>query len=597
MKKILFIALVFAGLNARAQYFNHTYGTGGDDMLTDGIPVAISGYDGYFMVGVTDPGDNPRQLLTSRTDADGNIGLSSGTFKTKHTIKDANGSPQDVNFAKCFEWPTGSLDYLGRYVVVAGYQDNNSAPTKSGIVYLEVNSAGTISYAPLQLHVNAMADYNLSLGGISYANEASGEYVYITGGATLRSNSTVQTVFVIKFNMGTHTIAWFKQYNITKPLTAYNGEFGMDILHHPSTTDLILVAGNIQNDRQAPTADESDVFLLPIDLNGSLYPGMSTQIIGYNSGNSERVQGMNLSMQSPDGFITSGYIHSNSTGTADMWAMKIDGSLNIVWSTAREYTGLAPAKSELGWDILERDAGKGSWEYYQIGHQYGPFDEAIVYKLDGSGNNFGGTDQFTYVNPGYDQGFVITNAVSSPDLALYGNYTNSSGNQDMNLRKVRYDGNTSCEFRGETLPAKYDGPGKVSVDVSVTSGSTTTSFDSESFGADDNEICYSDFLAPVVLTDIKDNTLSSTKHVVLYPNPADKNHAITTISINAQSPGPVSVTLHDMAGRLLYTHQFRVNAGDNAVEIDLSSLHLSAGLFNLKVTGAEYNESRMLMLK
>src|SRR5215212_63572 len=169
MKKLLLIALVLACMNARAQYFQHVYGTSDHQYNGRGVNTTATGL-GHFVVSASSNTSTTGDLLAVNTDLNGNV----AAFNNLYSLVEVSGVSVTPYNTIPVEFNNGS-----GFGVFGMYYDL-SATVKNGVYYLELDAAGnvvnTTQYDPFSIPGTNM--YVVEVGDVAKA--ASGDF-YITG--------------------------------------------------------------------------------------------------------------------------------------------------------------------------------------------------------------------------------------------------------------------------------------------------------------------------------------------------------------------------------------------------------------------------------
>jgi len=152
--------------------------------------------------------------------------------------------------------------------------------------------------------------------------------------------------------------------------------------------------------------------------------------------------------------------------------------------------------------------------------------------------------------------------------------------------KMTFSWNTSNSFTGNelfTVHFKATNTGKLSQNVSLTSDTTPA----EAYAGNDLRII------PITLIG-QDN---SEQEFALYQNTPNPVRGTTNISFNLPKSSKVTLTITDVAGKLVYTESGMFQSGLNSVSIDVDELN-TTGVFYYKLATDENSASmKMIVLK
>lgn len=591
MKKILLIAAVFISYHANAQYYEHVYGNTGIDNLCDGLTPQV-GAAGYFMVGVSN-NSGPGHLLVVRSDQSG--GTAGTGYYTKDFTINNNGFPAvdlEVNQANCIERSSLDPNLNGMMAVVGGWQKLGTS--QKGLFYCEIHSAGGMNYGPVNIY-DASGAYSLNLGSVTRGTLANGnpEALYITGWAN--NNNGVQNVFVIKYDMQTHTIVWDRMYTIAPP-NAKGNTLGYDIIEDPNTTNRILVVGELKDSR-----GDKDAFIMTVDGNN----GNASQFDVFGTlGKADYFTSISPA-HNPDGFIIGGVTEKNNPD--DMWALKVDNALGIVWSKTRDYNnGLTGINQERSANIIERLNTSAQYEYYQVGDGFPGIlggADVVVYKLDINGLGVSG-GQFTYGDRGNDAGETIDFANPNTDgIIAMGTYEDPSNSFERDFYSIRayFNGETShtCNFDLRSPSADQNGPIAINSFSMLWSSLASTSnyVYIDNGGLNSTEFCFDNTVFGGSNARVAPTETGDKEGVMVSPNPLAQGSVTANINIDAKVAEQVTVKVYDMVGRQCYNQQFTMVEGENVFNLDFSSVNMAQGMYSVQIRGVETAKTVMLMVK
>ncbi len=604
MKNILTIALVIAGLSAKAQYFQHLYGTSDDDFLSCGHNAYSGSNTGHFLIGPAGNA-NPNKINVQRTDIDGNV---SGApyFNNTYFLTDNPGNPVNLTSheVRSLEFSDGS-----GFAIAGGYVNGSINPM--GVYYTYMDQSGNVmSSSGYFTSFGSYTDVHVQAITESVSNPGD---LYICGYFT-DATTGFNRVFILKINQA-GTLLWGSTYDLTGTTYLTDSDIPYDIIESTvynsqfNYYEVYVVGEHTDNSAGAP---QTDAFLLKVNSVYGVtlgYPEM------YGTPNSRDVftciqQSANTGIDAnAEGFVIGGY--SDMMNSYDFWFVAIDYSRNIVWDHLFNYFNGGPTNyNDYCNHLIERENTSGQYEYYLAGYTDQGFfggGDVVVIKTDNSGNAVS-NGQFTYGETDIDVGIRIDQlngyGRNTDGIAVYGYswhippYT--IGARDHFLVKAYFNGVTACNT---DLQDPEQLPGQA---MHEETGGEFYPYDYYDFAfqmydpqsLQESEVCYqpsdrdgdNSSMVPV-----KKEVYSS---AVLMPNPmrmdADKE---VVLEVTAETDAGLDVGVYDLLGREYYRGQFRMKEGDNRLSLDLSGTHLPAGVYLIKLSGAGENRSIVLFVK
>ncbi|MCG3168045.1 MAG: hypothetical protein POELPBGB_03845 [Bacteroidia bacterium] len=287
------------------------------------------------------------------------------------------------------------------------------------------------------------------------------------------------------------------------------------------------------------------------------------------------------------GYVLIGYSDSYGAGEKDIFILKTDASGDSVWSK----TYGTPNNDEGTFVDVTSDNKIimcGFSENYQDGKIY-----AFYAKLDNAGNesfsNYLGTpvgDELpATIRETTDGGFAYAGSV----LGI------GAGNKDYRLVKI--DGGGNYQW-GKTYGGANDDISNAMLVTSdsgfVLAGSTMSygngSKDIYIFKSDNQGVSTGN-----VLIDVKENSLSATNQISVYPNPGDQLITVFADINTAELDGDILILLNDISGKEILKTQVKKNQFNKVVELDINSI--PAGLYFLNFTSSTFSFQRKVLIQ
>ncbi|HYG15605.1 MAG TPA: T9SS type A sorting domain-containing protein [Bacteroidia bacterium] len=604
MKKLVLIAMVLTGLSARAQFFEHLYGTTNPDVLTCGVNVLLNP-TGHIVVGENELPCFPGiyAIPVAYTDVNGNIPAGGPYFKRDYTLLNSSGGYLIPEDAQVYELQNGSgFGIVGKYTDPSIFGNPNT-----GVFYLRLDGAGNV------LGVNNYPA--LGGGGFNFFNveEVGGitesvshgilDELFITG--TVRSNNNRLFPFAMKLDVNTGAMFWSHVYQIAQAI--HGDAWGKDIADGLLPHHFVTFAGHIFNTTDIPNSQ--DGFIQHIDRwNGmpahpTIFYGTPTSSDLWNSINATS------GPMGPPPMFPFGYVLGGATdmyGSMDFNVLRMDMVIAPFWSSTFDYSVNSNAYDECT-DVIERFNSLNQWEYYATGFTdngiFGGFDVLDV-KMDFAGVAVPG-GEFTYGGSGNDYGVSIDQlniaGTANPDgLSTFGTWGSNPtlGGEDMYHIKSYYNGLTSCNdwiATNADLPGMMPGIHVPSQSIAnFNSGNIMATF----LPISDFQLCWANFIGGgnnARTADPGDGT-SGTNNAILVPNPAENGNTAVKLNVESSTAGEADVTVYDMMGKQVYSGTFNLKKGKNALPVDLTDANLSSGMYTVKISGST-NETLLLQVK
>lgn len=586
MKKLCLTALVAISINAGAQYFQHTYGNADHEFASSGVNTTVQG-QGHFMSGhsrltcVYPTSTVPVVFSDMFGDIPG-----APYFAQNFILARDNGDVVHANQTKSFE-----LDNGNGFGIVGSYTDPNQAgPGNSSAYYMQLDPSGNM-VSIIEYNVSG---YSLGVNGICESALASGNEIYITGGASDFTNSYP---FVLKIDVNTGAILWGYVYDI--PRTSSSGAAVCESPYAPYSVDEIVVVGGALDLNSTP--NQNDAFLMHIDAatgallaNANIY-GSSTVHDYFNS-----IRVANNTASGPAGFIIGG---STNGGSFDAWVVNTDPLGNINWSSAFDNSITTGSGYNICNDVIERLNTSGDWEYYAVGSANNGIgnDDVQVIKIDETGNGVVG-GEFTYGGAFNDEGIMadqynIAGTLPPDGLSVYGWYSGGIY-ADMLHVKAYFNGVSGCNEQFNN-PVQMSAPGLLtSVSVSQVTSLHTGTMDAAFVPMGNTTLCYSDGLADGNNARVAPAAgENGDKAMVVMPNPAQAGAKAVMVEVESDMPGNAQVTIVDMLGKQYYKGSYPIIKGKNQLPLDISNTNMAAGIYMVKINGTTLNKTTLLLIK
>lgn len=612
MKKIYLLALVLIGFNAKAQYFQHLYGSGNTwEMLTDGNNAYSGGNAGHFLIGPggsSFPGDFT--INAQRTDMDG-LFSNPQTFNYQYYLTDITNPPAMPAFFSADHIRTVEFSNGNGYAVAGSYLSGGA--TSMGIFYTHINPTG---------NVVTSAGYFQNLWGVTHTNVSVQEIVesvsnpgdlYITGYLTVAGTGN-NRVFVIKIDQN-GTLLWGATYDMTNNYST-DSDMSHDIVESSnynstcSCHEVMVVGEHID---KTTAASLPDAFFLRLNSN----TGVPTQQVDFYGTAGSRdvftsiIQADNTNIDANgNGFAIAGFSDINGSGI-DAWFMALDYSGAIVWDELYDYNHpLGNVGNDYAMDLIERLNSSSNYEYYLAGYTdqgFFGFDDMLVIKTDANGNAVTG-GQFTYGEVDLDRAMRIDQlngyGTDNDGLAIYG-YTSyispySLGGYDHMLVKAYFNGVSACQY---DMRNANQISGSATHTTAWTGEYWPNSFYDFPFLVDyyqnlqDNQICYATQNADGSNARVAPVAPKGDKEAVVSPNPMAQGSQLAIVEIESNGPATVQVEVFDMLGKLYAAGNYTLAKGKNQLPVDLSSANMAAGMYTVKVTGTAINQNILLIVK
>lgn len=589
MKKLILIALVLHSCMAKAQYFQHLYGTTPDnDILKSGINTVSIVPQSHFMAGGTFTSGGSSFIAAAFADVNGNI---SGApfFNNAYTLTNASGDVIYVDEPAVFE----RTRCCAGFGIAGRYFDGNASPAaRGGLFYLQLKDDGT----PETTFDYYFPGYEVNhLGGIAKSQYFPGE-LYITG--TVLDPDQIEYPFGLRINECTGAAKWGWVYRLLSPA---GNAAGRDIEENPAFPFGVVsaaIVGITSNNGQ------NDGFLMHIDATTGLPIG--TPVLIYGTPNSS--DWLNSINKGGNSTATPGFVLGGSTnvyGSTDFAVLLTDAAAaTTFFSSVFDYS-VSPGSGNDCFDVMERYTTPSTpLEYYAVGStDNGVFGntDVLVIKIDQFGNGVI-NGEFTYggANNDYGQKIDLYSPVGGAPpagISVYGIWGNNLGGDfDMYLVKAYFNGVTACNYAINT-PLQYLGP---PLDPQMAAEELTSNkrniFETIYNAINDEELCFAASIANgdnarVAREDKAD------KAMLVLPNPTATNHKEVTLKIDSDIEGPAAVEIYDMLGKQYYSKKHTLVKGPNSLLIEMSSTNMAPGMYTVKLSNSKETKTVVLVVK
>ncbi|HYG16416.1 MAG TPA: T9SS type A sorting domain-containing protein [Bacteroidia bacterium] len=586
MKKIILIsALLFTALFAKAQYFQHLYGTTDNEAYVKGVNTFIQP-QGHLMAASGD------KLVVTYTDVNGSVSSSPNFNKDYQIISNITGTTMPTSSVNVFELEDGS----GFGVVGLCFDPSVSSAVRS-IFYLHIDPTGVpgtvYEYIPVP---GSVALYNL-ISVNAVAKSPGTDDLYIAGATESSSNDNF--IYALKINSVNGNIVWSAFYDVVQ--TGINQkEYIGGIIESPyqpaGVQELVLVGGGYDM-----AGNSQDAFFMRVDANNGAPLGPWAFFYGTAATEDvfTSISIANSNIGGTNGFVVGGY--SNHNGSYDFWMLKLDTRGGVIWSRLYDYS-VSPGNNDICYGVIERFNTSNNYEYYAVGHTSSPtvFNtyDILVIKTDDWGNGVAG-GEFTYgiasVNE-FGWGIDQYDGTGADGLSVFGiSELGGIGMSDVYLIKAYFNGLSGCNESFST-PKTKRGPGLYAETwVDAFDNFSPSSLSSSEQSASDVNLCYNTTIGggSNARTAPSDPGTSAT----VVPNPMTQGAATATVELEAETPATVQVTIYDMLGKQYYAGNFALVKGSNRLPVDISSASMAAGMYTVKITGDNINKNVLLVVK
>lgn len=602
MKKIFltaFFAIVLATC-ATAQYFQHEYGYSAEigtvNVHGQNTRYAATGHliGGHFIDIYGLPLYNGNLgILAAHADDDGRF-TNPTDFNNHYIFTDGNPNYKlRITSAQVIEFEDGS----GYAAIGAFHKWQNISPPSAqivtqGIAYIRLDAMGTVI---------AIQGYELSnvvgtmpfVNGLREADAGNGE-LYATG-------TNGSSMWAMKIDQN-GALLWANLYQV--------GATPNDIIESPYTGDVIIV-GQYGNNG----------FWMEVNPGNGALNFFNVMTAG--TGAADKLISIDISADpAMPGFILAGEISGRA------WVVKTDQTGIAQWS-GEYWSATTPNKYMRGYDAAGRlkvvNGCKTEYEYFITGPFWSTYNDgnAIVFKLDRSGNPMNPNGLFVY-----DYGFEETgNSVDVNTSGVGDGVTMYAIKEDDPRReayvvKAYFNGVSGCNEYFEDLDRNWVNFSAISSLTFGTSGFGPTAIFIDHIGTNpDNELCHATTLADgsnafvaqkqprqrrfgLTPTTEKQGKAPQTGDIqtketetLVIPNPTDKGNETVVVKVMSETTSKVEVAIYDMLGRQYYSNSFTLTKGNNLLPLNISAANMAAGMYTVKLRGADMNKNITLMVK
>lgn len=590
MKKIyLLTALLFAGICANAQFYQHLYGNANGEGLGQGVNTFATGQGHFITAPSWTSSTTTQDILAVNTDVNGNVNAFNNTYSLIHS-SGVSITPQNTI---PIEFPNGT----GYGVFGLFYDPSGSVP--AGIYYLELDAAGNpvnvTEYNPVNTtgtnyYVVEVADVTTSLNGNDY---------YITGTVDPSISSGSFWIFVLKIDQGGN-ITWSTVIDILNPNTSSSRDWAKGIVespYSPSGNQEVVVVGQTY-----ANGGSSDGFFMRLDANSGA-PVASTYIYGTTSTFEvfDCIKISNNTAPGNNGFIIGGTTDANGSGTnRDFWLMHTDDQGNPNFSYTYDYNG-GSGNWDNTTDVIERLNQSSVYEYY-LGGITGSGNiggtDLVVQKIDDLGNP---VSQFTYGSTADDMGTSLDyfDNTGNDGLSVFGTFNGGvfGGSMDAYQVQAYFNGLSGCneDFNntaangGPWLYNKYNNRPRTNLN-------NVTMWANQS-GASDMNLCYATSIAGGSNARMAPAEPKGDKEAIVSPNPMNQGSPVAMVELETETPATVEIAVYDMLGKQYVSGSHTLVKGINQLPVDLSTANMAAGMYTVKITGINISKNILLIIK
>ncbi len=586
MKKIyLLTALLFAGLCANAQFYQHTYGTTNGEGRGQGVNTFATG-QGHFITAPTwNTSTTTQDILGVNTDVNGNVNAFNNTYSLIHS----SGINLNLQNTIPIEFSNGA----GYGVFGLFYDPSGTVP--AGIYYLELDAAGnvvnTTEYNPTgtNSYVVEVADVTESLGG--------GDY-YITGTIDPSVSTGSFWIFVLKIDQAGN-ILWSIVSDIVNPNTSSSRDWAKGIVespYSPSGNQEVVVVGQTY-----ANGGSSDAFFLRLDANSGA--ALASPLIYGTTSTFEVFDCIKISNNTASGgpgFVIGGTTDANGSGTnRDFWLLQTDDQGTPYWSYTYDYNG-GSGNWDYSTDVIERLNQSSVYEYYLGGltntGAIGGTD-LVVQKIDDVGNSVA---EFTYGSAADDIGTSLDyfDGTGNDGLSVFGTFNGGGvGSMDAYQVQAYFNGLSGCnESFGSSsavnapgIITKYNFRPQFSISNVTMSATMST--------ASDANLCFATSIAGGSNARMTPAEPKRDKEAIVSPNPMNQGSPVAMVELETETPATVEIAVYDMLGKQYVSGSHTLVKGINQLPVDLSTANMAAGMYTVKITGINISKNILLIIK
>jgi Secretion system C-terminal sorting domain len=582
MKKLLSLLCVLAFGTAQAQYFQNLNGSPAYDELVDGTNVTLGG-QGHLMLGSTQV-IGGLDLVLTRTNLNGVIGAAP-TFNRNYRLTTTTNIVLSTVPCKVLQIPNGRLVVVGTY-----YSATSVVP--QGIFTAVLTQAGAV------LSVRGWQTVLPAVSGTIFATSAcnalpNSNTVYICGYSDATTLGNGGRPIVMAINGSTNALIWGLIHDFVPAFPA-SKLLANDIIaspYQPAGVAEVFIVGT-QYDGNGGDAG----FTYRVNAANGNPVGQATL---FDSGRQDEFVAVSLATGAgggTNGFFITG--NTNVNGDWDAVAFKTDpvGS-GAAWINIIDYS---TGGDNFGTDVIQRLNTSNQWTYYlsgtvTAGSQGG--SDMVVFFLDDNGL---AQREFTYGTANSERSVEISSfsgLAAGDGITVYGNTPTSADAGQEYYVKAYYNGLSGCN-EAFAIPNTNSYPlSRVQAPISRTGSVSAINLLLPVIQPPPTitPLCFNVTLAGGSNARAAENTENSVS-AELYPNPVSLNSAILNLNLNSPSEQQIDIRITDMLGREVLNQTIVVAEGESLQQIQLPS-GISAGVYNLSISGASVNENHRFVIE
>ncbi|KAB2918801.1 MAG: T9SS type A sorting domain-containing protein [Bacteroidetes bacterium] len=586
MKKIyLLTALLFAGMCANAQFYQHTYGTTNGEGRGQGVNTFATGQGHIVAAPTWNTSTTTQDILVVNTDVNGNVNAFNNTYSLIHS----SGVTLTAQNTIPIEFSNGS-----GYGIFGLFYDP-SGTALPGIYYLEIDAAGnvvnTTEYNPAGTgrYVVEVADVTESLGG--------GDF-YITGTIDPVVTGGSFWIFVLKIDQAGNII-WSTIPDIINPSTTSSRDWAKGIVESPymptGNQEVVVVGQTYAN------GGSSDAFFLRLDATSGA--ALASPLIYGTTSTFEVFDCIKISNNAASGgpgFIIGGTTDANgSSSNRDFWLMQTDDQGNPYWSYTYDYNG-GSGNWDNSTDVIERLNQSGFYEYY-LGGLTGSGNlggtDLVVQKIDDVGNSVA---EFTYGSGADDIGTSLDyfDGTGNDGLSVFGTFNGGAvGSTDAYQVQAYFNGLSGCNESFSTSSA-VSAPGIITkYNIRPRISLTNVGMFATNSTANDGNLCFATSIAGGSNARLAPAEPKGDKEAIVSPNPMNQGSPVAMVELEAETPATVEIAVYDMLGKQYVSGSHTLVKGINQLPVDLSTANMAAGMYTVKITGINISKNILLIIK
>lgn len=550
MKQTLTLIACLIGLISHAQYFEGRYGTGMPDNVGTGTFTQASG-SGHLVAGQR-YNSLASELILVRTDASGLVPAT--MFNNRYKMYD---SPAlNVNY-NVLQSVAVELDANTYGVVGTCDKIDPTNPAQGAIYFTRFALNGTVlSSFTYQVTLPALT-YDIRGARLS----PNGTALYVAGMVTEAAQSYA---VVMKLNIATSAIIWARSYMVDPSVASGEPECAFDLVENTVINELLVVGF-----RHVCTNTSDDGWMMRLDpTNGN--PVGNTQFFG-DPNASDKFTSIEL-MDNGNGFYIGGWSGITTGSDPDNWTLSFDNNFNINWSTVHDYdNSVVP---NYGYDIREYTDADGGVVLFSQGYtDAGRFGQSDIEVYEINTGNGAAMSQITYGTSRREYGYSMDRNMGpggGPGIAVYGQRDDVTTSNDLIVTKAMFDGSTPCNYREDQIQSRVGPDFLYDVEPGLVHYFSAHANHVAISGQLNRQICTgSDGLAP--------QGGASVPEVELVQPAAGTD---CQLLVKTEETQVFTIELRDLKGSVLKVFAAqRVEAGEAVLDLDLSGLGLSSGMY------------------